>query len=195
MAEETVETEISCAVCGHAKSDHAEFIDNTTASASYVPQRRHCMVQDEQGNCCPCGSFKTGVPEMPKWEEAKRMVGADRGANIVEVAGVMETLIVDPLSDVPAEGPNVRTNPICDNCLNSKYPGILWPVRYKQHSLAWVLRCTKCNLFKDDHSAAYFLSAVTGLPIHLGMYDGEYNFFTPIDEALVESMARALRIG
>lgn len=88
----------------------------------------------------------------------------------------------------------IRTDPVCDTCLNSKYPGILWPANYHTGT-AWIQRCDECCFFVDDLSAAYFLSAVTGVPLQLGQYEGGATFFTPIPDRLVQSISRALRIG
>lgn len=45
-----------CARCGHKKREHAQLIDNQTSSASYKPERRHCMHMGVGG--CECNTFK-----------------------------------------------------------------------------------------------------------------------------------------
>jgi len=49
-------------VCGHKKSEHAEYIDNTLASTSYVPERRQCLHPEIKGgvSCydCSCPYFR-----------------------------------------------------------------------------------------------------------------------------------------
>jgi len=32
-----------CGRCGHKREEHAEFVDNSHSSTTYVPERRHCL--------------------------------------------------------------------------------------------------------------------------------------------------------
>lgn len=194
-----------CSRCEHKKEEHAMFIDNTTASASYEPQRRHCLALD-----CRCPKFVDATKAVEtKATTPARMVGAERGSE-PHVIRPMSTSEEVQESDNLALKESLRkalehdkmaalieAAPICEDCINSKYPGIVWPsnYHYREEEKAWITRCDECDLFKDDYSAAYFLSAVTGLPIELGKLDDGYSFFTPISPELVRSMARALRIG
>jgi len=32
-----------CSKCGHKRGEHAEYVDNSHASTTYVPERRQCL--------------------------------------------------------------------------------------------------------------------------------------------------------
>jgi hypothetical protein len=216
---------VELCICGHKIKEHAEFVDNTTASASYKPERRHCLHLSGDGtfkqeNKCSCQTYKhlrLGDMSLPDLEASSRAarhldpegLKLDSEPPASSYPGMLNGPPLDELMDTRAEvHKKVNVEPeevdltheslefyICSLCINSKYPGILWPTK-NDSGYAWIQRCDDCDLFVSDRAAACFLSAVTGLPIKLGEHHpGIEIYYTPIEGSLVESMAKSMRIG
>ena len=167
-----------CAVCNHPKSEHAVMIDGLYD----IEARRHCLHQEDGKVVCDCQVFKTEKdPAHYEQMESLRKVGMNRDVLPDEEEPVMER----------------NHGPICERCLNSKYPGTLWPMESRLHDDGtrkhnYIQKCDDCDLFKDDAAAAFFLSAVLGIHIQ----QDEYGYwYTPMPSAFIESVSRANRIG
>lgn len=212
-----------CDRCEHPKEEHAEFIDNQIGSASYVPERRRCLhkdgcachyfqepiadnvkgstglpcecahykLQHVAGRCTVCVCTKYKVAQLPS--EPHQVLPPSTGEEIE----ASDNKVIKDYYKKTLEREQwpvaVRSEPICESCKHTRYPGIIWPIDYND-GRAWIQRCDECDLFAGDHEAAYFLSAVTGMPIKLGEHHKDFwIFYTPIYGALVESMAKAMR--
>jgi hypothetical protein len=115
---EIPETDLNapCERCGHLKGQHAQFIDNQSSSATYTPERRHCLYLGGDGmmrvdNMCSCTRFMlstTMLDRVVATQAAQAAVQRERPSELPRLRALEE--VRDELARARAAWPNMNTS-------------------------------------------------------------------------------------